>query len=169
MKRYRYVGPGHIIEQVSGQPPGFKISSKRDVLRWISASHQRGEQIIATYTINLDGHLYLADRHTEHLACAQSLEVLAAGEIFLLIDKNDIEIEEISNLSTGYCPEPESWKAVERALDSASIKRPGKFTIEIIFRRCVQKGCGMRNIVKDDWFECQVCGRELPKRWNFDD
>jgi hypothetical protein len=24
-----------------------------------------------------------------------------------------------------------------------------------------------RNVVKDRWFECQVCGAELPQAWNF--
>jgi transcription initiation factor TFIIIB Brf1 subunit/transcription initiation factor TFIIB len=33
------------------------------------------------------------------------------------------------------------------------------------FRRC--PACGERNIVKDDWFVCGVCGADLPTVWNF--
>ncbi len=32
-------------------------------------------------------------------------------------------------------------------------------------RRCL--ACGQRNIVKDDWFVCGVCGKDLPAAWNF--
>ena len=28
--------------------------------------------------------------------------------------------------------------------------------------------CGERNVVKDGWFVCQVCGGDLPESWNFE-
>ena len=28
--------------------------------------------------------------------------------------------------------------------------------------------CGQRNIVKEGWFVCGVCGADLPATWNFD-
>ena len=45
------------------------------------------------------------------------------------------------------------------------VAHPGRFTNEIVSRRCT--ACGERNIVKDGWFACGVCGAELPERWNF--
>jgi hypothetical protein len=71
----------------------------------------------------------------------------------------------VSNQSTGYCPEPASWPAVARALDAAGIAHPGRFTVAVIFRRC--DACGERNLVKDDWFECAICGAPLASEWNF--
>jgi hypothetical protein len=77
-----------------------------------------------------------------------------------------IVVEEVSNLSTGYCPEPRSWYAVGEALDRIGVTHPGRFTTEVVFRRCPR--CGERNVVKDAWFECQVRGGELPEAWNFE-
>jgi mannose-6-phosphate isomerase-like protein (cupin superfamily) len=74
-------------------------------------------------------------------------------------------VEEVTNLSTGYCPEPESWPVVGDALDRLGVVHPGRFTTQVIFRRCPV--CGERNVVKDGWFKCQVCGGELPRVWNF--
>ena len=79
---------------------------------------------------------------------------------------DDVEVAEITNQSTGYCPEPESWPAVAAALDDAGIDHAGGFTVSIQFRRCV--GCGQRNLVKDEVYSCQSCGAELPRAWNFD-
>ena len=75
-----------------------------------------------------------------------------------------LEVVEVSNQSTGFCPEPESWPAVAAALDGLGIRHPGRFTQEVIFRRC--PACGERNVVKDGWFACGACGADLPKDWN---
>ena len=32
-------------------------------------------------------------------------------------------------------------------------------------RHC--EGCGERNVVRDGWFVCGVCGADLPAEWNF--
>lgn len=37
--------------------------------------------------------------------------------------------------------------------------------LRVADRLCL--GCGERNLVKDDWFECAMCGAELPALWNF--
>jgi len=71
----------------------------------------------------------------------------------------------VSNLSTGYCPEPASWPAVADALDRAGIPHPGRFTSAFLFRRC--PACGERNVIKDDYFVCVVCDADLPAEWNF--
>ena len=35
----------------------------------------------------------------------------------------------------------------------------------IAFRRCPD--CRERNLVKDSWLVCQLCGSDLPEEWNF--
>lgn len=46
------------------------------------------------------------------------------------------------------------------ALDRTGVPHPGRFTTEVVFRRCER--CGERNVVKDAWFVCAVGGEELP-------
>jgi hypothetical protein len=75
-------------------------------------------------------------------------------------------VEQITNQSTGFCPEPQSWQAVSKALDRIGLTHPGGFTMTCVFRRCT--GCATINIVKDDWFRCEVCGVALEAQWNFD-
>jgi hypothetical protein len=115
--------------------------------------------------IDSEGRLRLADRHSEHVACAGGGPVLSAGEIFLGTTGDAVVVEEVSNLSTGYCPEPESWEAVQEALDRLGVGHPGAFTMAVVFRLCPR--CEQRNVVKDGWFVCQVCGGDLPEVWNF--
>lgn len=73
-------------------------------------------------------------------------------------------VTQISNQSTGYCPEPTSWATVAPALDRAGLPVPDDFTDVFGFRRCPD--CGQINIVKDDHYACGVCGSRLPARWN---
>jgi hypothetical protein len=47
-------------------------------------------------------------------------------------------------------------------LDCLDIQHSGRFTQEIFFCRC--PACGQRNIVKDGWFACGVCGRTWQRR-----
>ena len=75
-----------------------------------------------------------------------------------------VAVEQVSNQSTGYCPEPACWPALAAALDAAGVAHPGGFTTECTFRRCT--GCGGTNVVKDAWFYCDVCGAELSRDWN---
>ena len=85
--------------------------------------------------------------------------------MFFLLKGSGAEVVEVSNQSTGYCPEPESWPAVAETLDQIGIAHPGRFKNEIIFRLCPL--CGQRNIVNGSWFVCDVCGSDLPAAWNF--
>ena len=91
--------------------------------------------------------------------------MLSAGEMTLELDGGKVIITDISNQSTGYCPEPESWPAVAAALDQAGIEHPDNFTRAFLFRLCGI--CGQTNIVKEGDFTCAVCGTELKKAWNF--
>lgn len=168
-RKYRYVGPEDIRAKALSRPGGGVIGCAADVAQWARAAGQpadRGGTVVATFVIDIGGRLLVADRRSEHVACAGGGDVLSAGEMFFVIDGNTVRVEEVSNQSTGYCPEPESWPAVERTLEHAGIKHPGGFTTVCVFRRC--EACGARNIVKDDWFYCDVCGAALSAQWNFD-
>lgn len=160
-RSYSYVGPDEIKAQVA--PVGTAISSRAELRAWVAlhAGDREYGVVPATFTVTLDGVLRIAPRRSEHVACAGGGPVLAAGELFFDGDR----LEGASNQSTGFCPEPTCWEAVAIALDRAGIPHPGRFTIEIVFRRC--GACGERNLVKDDWFACAVCDAELPREWNF--
>lgn len=166
-REYHYVGPSDVREIARTQPPGLSIQSASDIAAWLETNPT--EQLpdgswVATFTVGTDQVLYLAPRRSEHVACASGGPVLSAGEITI---NDHFNITEISNQSTGFCPEPESWIAVETTLDRLALHHPGKFTNAVIFRRCPE--CKERNIVKDSWFHCLICNAELPDHWNFSD
>jgi hypothetical protein len=159
---YHYVGPLEILTRSRSAPKGVPIMCANDLRTWVKTRGQRPDfQIVATFVIDLDGWLRIADRRSEHVACAGGEPVLSAGEISFLLAADEIEVAEVSNQSTGYCPESSSWPQVALALDRIPLSHPGKFTQEIIFRRC--SSCQEINIVKDAWFVCLVCGKALSK------
>jgi hypothetical protein len=167
-KLYSYVGPSEIKARVACRPAGTRIASASDLLAWLRETGQHPGPdglVAATFVINTAGQLLLADRRSEHVGCAGGAAVLSAGEMFFLVEGDAVEVAEVTNQSTGYCPEPESWRAVAAALDRIGVAHPGRFTTEVVFRRCER--CGERNVVKDGWFVCGVCGADLPERWNF--
>jgi len=168
MKLYRYIGTKDIAEHALKAPRGTPILSRHDVVAWAKASRQTPDTdgcVTATFIVDESGVLRIADRHSEHVACAGGGLVFSAGEITFALNAESVDVVAVSNQSAGYCPEPESWPSVASALDRAGIRHPGHFTQPIVFRRC--PSCSQRNIVKDDWFECGVCGNELPGTWNF--
>lgn len=75
-------------------------------------------------------------------------------------------VAEVSNQSTGYCPDAASWPSVAAALDGAGVVHPGCFTHEVVFRRC--PGCDEVNIVREGDFVCVFCDMPLPGHWNVD-
>jgi hypothetical protein len=171
-RSYRYVGPPEIRARVAGHPGGTEIRSAADVLHWAARTGQDlggDAPLAATFVIDRGGGLLIADRRSEHVACASGEDVLSAGEIFFDCNPdrrgNGVFVVDVSNHSTGYCPEPESWPAVATALERAGLPDPGEFTTVCVFRRC--PSCGSRNLVKDGWFRCDVCGHDLPAEWNF--
>jgi len=167
MTLYRYVGPEDIGRRAAQALPDVKIGSPDDVEGWFRRTGQKANQdglFVATFIVDEEGCLRIADRGSEHVACAGGRPVLSAGEMFFLAE-DGLRVEEVSNQFTGYCPEPESWPAVSLALDRIGIPHPGRFTLEIIFRRCLS--CGERSIVKDGWFVCGLCGADLSPIWNF--
>ncbi len=168
MKLYRYVGPEEIRTRTVHAPLGVKVESAGDLESWIWRTRQKPNlqgRFAVTFVVDEQGCLRVADRGSEHIACAAGKPVLSAGEMFLVQTTDGLRVEEVSNQSTGYCPEPESWPAVATLLDRIGIGHPGRFTHEVVFRRC--PACGERNIVKEGWFVCDLCGAELPTAWNF--
>jgi hypothetical protein len=155
-RHYAYVGPAEIREAVREHPIGALVTSVADLVA------QAADGSILTYVITIDGQLRVADRRSEHIACAGGEPVLAAGE--LGVDDRGVVVT-ASNQSTGYCPEPNCWSALAAALERANIEHPGRFTQAFEFRRC--EACGERNLVKDRWFVCSLCDAELPAIWNF--
>jgi hypothetical protein len=165
---YHYVGPAAILARVADHPAGTRVASTADLLAWVRHTGQRPGTdglVAATFVVHPSGDLLVADRRSEHVACAGGGPVLSAGEMFFLVEGDRVEVAEASNQSTGFCPEPGSWPAVAAALDQIGVAHPGRFTTEVVFRRCV--GCGERNVVRDGWFVCGVCGAGLPAEWNF--
>jgi hypothetical protein len=166
-KLYLYVGPEEIRSRSATGLGGRVIEAPEELRTWLTYHRpsRAGALIASIFVIDAEGRLRLADRHSEHVACAGGGPVLSAGEMFFSDEGDVAAVEEVTNLSTGYCPEPESWPVVGDALDRLGVVHPGRFTTEVIFRRC--PNCGERNVVKDRWFACQVCGGELPRAWNF--
>lgn len=166
---YKYVGPNDIRFSVAGFPSGTRIKSVSDIEGWIDETRQQPDAyrlIAATFIVDFEGYLRIAERHSEHVACAGGEAVLSAGEIFFVCGKQGLEVAEISNQSTGFCPKPESWISVAKALEQIPLSHPGRFTTEFMFRRC--PACSQLNLVKENQFFCAVCNTDLPTIWNCD-
>lgn len=157
---FPYVGPESIRQSAATAPPGTPIHTLAEFLAWVKVADWHGPLLPATYTITPPGELRLAARHSEHVACAGGLPVLAAGELFT----DGSEVVEITNQSTGYCPSAESWAALTQTLQCIGVEHPRSFTRLMEFRRC--ESCGEIQIVKDDVLECLFCSHPLPERYN---
>lgn len=165
-RAYRYVGPGDLRASIRPDTAGRRIDTEADFHTW--ADERTGAEWTEpfTFVISLEGSLLLAPRRSEHVACAGGAPVLSAGEISFRFRGDRWIVYEISNQSTGYCPDPASWPVVATALDRAHLEHPGRFTHEIVFRRC--PACRELNIVREDDFACVFCDAELPDSWNVD-
>jgi hypothetical protein len=70
---YQYVGSNAIRASVSGFPIGTRIQSIDDLKSWIDEAEQQPDArglIPATFVVDADCYLRIADRHSEHIACA---------------------------------------------------------------------------------------------------
>jgi hypothetical protein len=137
-------------------------------MNWLANTTQPknpDDSITLTFIVDTEGFLWINDRHSEHVICANGGDVLSAGEITFKVENNSVSVVAITNQSTGYCPQPESYTAVKQALGQTDIPHPSHFTTAYHFRRCNE--CGTTNIIKDDWFVCAVCDVDLSKAWNY--
>lgn len=169
MRLYRYIGPSDIGARAGIHSTGTRVTTPAHLAKWIVATHQLADaegRIVATFVVTAEGILLLADRASEHVQCAGGQPVRSAGEMAFAYVGDAWRVEEVSNQSTGYCPEQESWPQVAFALDEIPLAHPGRFTTPCVFRRCPV--CAQINIVKDGYFACAVCGADLPERWNLD-
>ena len=168
-KRYKYVGPEEIRQRTVGQSDRACIRQHEDLRQWIVRAEpiaSRRSYVPATYIVDPQRQLWVADGRSEHVACAAGDDVLAAGELVFAEHRGRFEVIAATNQSTGYCPEPECWSVLEAVLDALQITRPPAFTAAFDFRRC--DGCGTTNLIKDSVFECAVCRSALSQKWNFD-
>ena len=167
-KLYPYVGPAHLVKKASSDMPRLRVGDAASLAEWVMAQPDTKSDgsLTVTFVVLSDG-LWIADRHSEHVVCARGGPVHSAGEMTFAVDRRGraVEVVYVTNQSTGFCPEPESWPSVEASLDTGGITHPGGFRVEMTFRRCPK--CESTNIVKDGWFECAVCGAKLPSDWNF--
>ncbi|MEM6533928.1 MAG: hypothetical protein AAF654_15005 [Myxococcota bacterium] len=166
MRVYEYVGPRELLELVSADRAGAPIRSRTDLIDWVTGALERGmDTVTATFTGSPELVMSLADRHSEHVVCATGGPVCAAGEITFEMSEGVPTVTEVSNQSTGFCPEPDCWNEVRAVLDKLPVDSPEALTHPFVFRRCTN--CGQRNIVKDNWFVCSACDADLDRAWNF--
>jgi hypothetical protein len=166
MPRFRYVGPAEIGDQPAA-PDAVDVTGVEALDRWFAGQDPRDLTSPFTYVATLDGVLRVAPRRREHVACARGRDVLGAGEIQLETAASGWTVAEISNQSTGYCPDLDSWVAVAAALDRAGLPHPDGFTQPVVFRAC--STCCAINVVRDGDFACAVCGDALAHHWNLDE
>ncbi|WP_310431374.1 hypothetical protein [Streptomyces sp. 3330] len=165
-RSYRYVGPVELRAAVRPGDGGRCIGSAADFGGWIVEQSVAEPAEPFTFVVDADGVLRLAPRRSEHVACAGGDIVLGAGEISFMREADWWAVSEVSNQSTGYCPDVSSWAEVARALDAAELRRPSGFTHEVVFRR--RTDCQEHNIVREEDFVCVFCGSDLPAVWNVD-
>lgn len=166
LRSYRYVGPAELKAAVRAGSGASPIGSAADFEAWITRRPAEEHTEPFTFVVGLDGRLRLAPRRSEHVACAGGYPVLSAGEIGFTRDAGRWNVSEVTNHSTGYCPDVTSWPAVAQALDRAALSHPLDFTHQVVFRRC--PACQEHNIVREDDFACAFCQADLPTYWNVD-
>ncbi|MBI4852423.1 MAG: hypothetical protein HY819_11560 [Acidobacteria bacterium] len=167
-KLYKYLGKEENRVKSKIESGRQLLTNQEDVLNWLKKNgHKIGEnkEITATFIVDKEERMWIADRNSEHVLCAKGEDVLSAGEITFCLIKNKIMISGITNQSTGYCPEPDSWPCVSISLDKVGLQHPAFFTSVFLFRFCYH--CSSINIIKDDWFFCSVCNSSLSEQWNF--
>ena len=164
-RTYHYIGPHDLRGSISERR---HIQQPQDVKDWIIQTAQQPEhcRIVATFIVDTSGQLWIADRRSEHVACAAGQSVLSAGEMTFVVEGKSVYVAEVSNQSLGYCPEPASWSAVAIALEGSGLPPPSFFTSAYTMRLC--EVCGAKNIIKDEVFMCGVCQSVIAAEWNFE-
>ncbi|MFD8983337.1 hypothetical protein [Streptomyces sp. NPDC059564] len=151
---FPYTGPRDLLVLVQNSKKGRLITSSANL------TPEDAEEP-HTFIIDTDGRMRISPRRSEHVVCAGGEPVLSAGEVTFTQDLHGWTVDEVSNQSTGYCPDISSWVAVSHALDLAGIGHPGQFTQAIVFRFCPE--CNHLNIVREQWFVCVFCDGILEK------
>lgn len=163
---YPYIGPLELLHAWNERSQRHIIRTIADVDQWITtqATSRHEQRLTASFIIDPTAQLWIADQRSEHVACARGDHVLAAGEITFIFEAGLLVNCELTNQSTGYCPEPSTWSVVQSVLDQIGLPHAGGWATSYDFRRC--PACDMINLIKDQWFVCAVCEHELPLEWN---
>jgi hypothetical protein len=122
-RSYRYVGPAELKAAVRPGDSGRRIGSAADFNGWIREQSATELTEPFTFVVGMDGVLGLAPRRSEHVACAGGDMVLSAAEISFMREADRETVSEVSNQSTGYCPDVTSWTEVARTLDAPELRR----------------------------------------------
>ena len=165
---YQYVGSSAFIPAPDQFPPRLRLDDLDELKSWMVENRDQidlEECIPATYIVDDVGHFWIADRGSEHVACARVGKVQAAGEVFFSGLEEVPYIDRITNQSTGYCPEASCWSAVLEAFEAINIPFPENFDPAFEFRNC--ESCGTLNLIKEDYFVCMCCGAELSENIMF--
>ncbi len=122
-RRYRYVGPAELRDLMAAVGV-VAVGAPASLDGWLTGRgrSELGEPF--TFVVALDGILRLAPRRSEHVALAGGRDVLAAGEMTFASTESGRDVAEVTNQSSGYCPDPDSWPAVASALDRAGVQHP---------------------------------------------
>lgn len=167
MRMYRYVGPADVrAATVRPGGAGRRAGSVTEFHRWAAEQSEADLAEPFTFVVDRAANLRLAPRRSEHVSCAGGGPVLSAGEMSFGRAAGLWYVSEVSNQSTGYCPDVVSWPAVAQALGRAGLRHPPGFTHEVVFRRCPR--CREHTIVREGDFVCVFCGSDLPEVWNLD-
>jgi hypothetical protein len=93
LKLYPYVGPEDIRKRAVGQH-GLRVDAVSALVTWLRTTTPNPDGLIpVTFVVDEQGHLRVADRRSEHVACAGGGSVRSAGELFLLITEG-VSVEE---------------------------------------------------------------------------
>jgi hypothetical protein len=103
-----YVGPPELRSTVRPDSEGRVIRSAADLDAWLSGRGAAEASEPFTFVVALDGLLRLAPRRSEHVACAGGADVTAAGEMGFARGAGRWAVDEVTNHSTGYCPDLDS-------------------------------------------------------------
>ena len=160
-RTYPYVGPARFLKNAGDKTLRTKILSVADIEAWKDTDPS--DPSVATFVVDCDLRFWIADRRSEHVACARRQPVLAAGEVTFDTTEQLEPILAISNQSTGYCPDLTCIDAVHASLHETGWRLPDRFDPASEFRRC---NCNQIVIVKDGDFSCPVCGDELSRSYN---
>ena len=73
MKVYPYVGPDDIRQRSLDSPGGTPITTVAELLNWLQThpDFKSQQTVTVTFVIDAEGSLRIADRRSEHVACAQ--------------------------------------------------------------------------------------------------
>lgn len=166
MRLYHYIGPKELLRSLDNTSPRHELtgpSGLEQFAKSIGVSFWNGSATFS-YVVLPPMRLFIADRRSEHLACARGEPVLTAGEITFTKGSSGLEVSAANNLSTGYCPESSSWGALDLALRAANLSGIHGFAPSFEFRFCAE--CSMTCVIKNEVYECPRCLGVLPREWN---